>query len=232
MYYGIGGIFGNYPYLIIMLVTVAIGALAQFWINAQYKRYNSVPNQTGVSGAEGAATILAANGVSDVNIEMIGGNLTDHFDPRSEVLRLSQNVYEGRSIASVAVGAHEAGHALQYASGYGPMKIRAALVPGANIGSQIAPFLIILGIVLQFSGLVWLGIILYAAAVLFQFVTLPVELNASARALAQLQEQGIVTEAQIPQARAVLAAAAWTYVAAALVAVIYLLYYIGLARRD
>lgn len=231
MFYTTGGLF-NSPYLWILLATIAIGALSQFWINSQYKRYNAVPNATGLSGQQAARRILDTAGLSNVTIEMIGGNLTDHFDPRADVLRLSQNVYEGTSIASVAVSAHEAGHAVQHARDYAPSEIRSAIVPVANIGSQAAPFLIIIGIVLNFSGLLWVGVIAYAAAVLFQVVTLPVELDASRRALKELDSEGIVDESQLPQARAVLSAAAWTYVAAALVSVVYLLYYLGLARRD
>ena len=227
-----GGASGAWSWLVIMIVPIAIGAATRFWVNSQYRRFSGVPLESGLSGVETARQVLDSEGLQNVAIEQIPGELTDHFDPRANVLRLSRSVYEGRSIASAGVAAHEAGHAIQHARRFVFGSVRTALVPAANIGSRAAPFLIILGIVLHFTGLAWLGILVYAAAVLFQIVTLPVELDASRRALAALVPAGVVTDAELPGARSVLTAAAMTYVAAALISVIYLLYYIGLARRD
>lgn len=232
MLYSSGGSNGAWSWLFIMIVPIAIGWATRSWVNSQYRRFSGVPIESGLSGVEAARKVLDFEGLQNVTIEQIPGELTDHFDPRANVLRLSKSVFEGRSIASAGVAAHEAGHAIQHARRFVFAGVRTALVPAANIGSQAAPFLIILGIVLRFTGLAWLGIIVYSAAVLFQIVTLPVELDASRRALATLGPAGVVSDAELPGARSVLTAAAMTYVAAALISVIYLLYYIGLARRN
>ena len=232
MYYAGGLGSGAWSWLIIMIVPIALGAATRFWVNSQYRRYSGVPLASGLSGVEAARQVLDFEGLQEVSIEQVPGELTDHYDPRSNVLRLSKGVYEGRNVASAGVAAHEAGHAIQHARHFAFASARTALVPVANIGSQAAPFLIIMGIVLRFTGLAWLGIILYSAAVLFQIVTLPVELDASRRALATLAPAGVVSEVELPGARSVLTAAAMTYVAAALISVMYLLYYIGLGRRN
>jgi uncharacterized protein len=232
VFYSGGGLSGSWSWLLILIVPIAIGALTQFWVKRQYSRFSGVPIASGQTGAEAARTILDGEGLQSVSIREVPGELTDNYDPRTNVLNLSKGVYEGRSIASAGVAAHEAGHAVQHARHYGFAAVRGALVPAANIGSQAAPFLIIVGIILRFTGLAWLGIVLYAGAVLFQVVTLPVELDASRRALKVLVPAGVVTDAELPGARSVLTAAAMTYVAAALISVIYLLYYIGLARRN
>jgi Zn-dependent membrane protease YugP len=215
----------------VMLASVAIGGLAQAWVKAQYRRFSAVPLASGLTGAQAARRVLDMNGLTGVSIEMIGGQLTDHFDPAAGVLRLSQGVYQGRSVASAGVAAHEAGHAVQHAKGFVAARARIALVPVANIGSQAAPFLVIGGLFLGLLQLAWVGIALYAAAVLFQLVTLPVELDASRRALESLEPAGIVDADELPGARSVLKAAALTYVAAALVSIVYLLYFVGMARR-
>jgi uncharacterized protein len=232
--YGLGAGLLNSPWFLIMIVSVGLGASTQWWVSSRYKKFGSIPLRGGQTGAEVARMILDGSGLQSVGIQMIGGTLTDNFDPRTGTLNLSQGVYEGRSIASAGVAAHEAGHAIQNARGYVLATVRGAIVPVANIGSQAAPFLIILGLVLGAGGgwLLWLGIALYAGAVLFQIVTLPVELDASRRALNDLQTAAIVDPEELPGARSVLTAAAMTYVAAALISVIYLLYYVGLARRD
>jgi len=232
VYYAGGGATGAWSWLIILIVPIAIGGLTRFWVNSQYRRFSGVPLASGLSGVEAARAVLDHEGLQAVTIEQIPGELTDHYDPRANVLRLSKGVYQGRSVASAGVAAHEAGHAIQHAKGYSFAVIRGALVPAANIGSSAAPALIILGIILNFTGLAWLGIVIYSAAVLFQIVTLPVELDASHRALATIVPAGVVTDAELPGARSVLTAAAMTYVAAALISVMYLLYYIGLARRN
>jgi Zn-dependent membrane protease YugP len=232
--YGMGAGLLNSPWLLIMIFSVALGAATQWWVSSRYKRFGAIALRSGLTGADVARRILDAAGLQTVGIQMIGGTLTDNFDPRTGTLSLSQAVYEGRNIASAGVAAHEAGHAIQHARGYVFATIRGAIVPVANIGSQAAPFLIILGLVLGAGGgwLLWLGIALYAGAVLFQIVTLPVELDASRRALTDLQAVGVVDDQELPGARSVLTAAAMTYVAAALISVIYLLYYVGLARRS
>jgi Zn-dependent membrane protease YugP len=219
-------------YMLMMVVSIALGLVTQGYIKAQYGRYSKVPLATGLSGAEVARRMLDEAGLRDVGVEMVGGNLTDHYDPRTRVLRLSEGVYGGRSVAAAGVASHEAGHAVQHARAYLPATVRGALVPGANIGSQIGPWLVIGGLVLRFSGLITIGIVLFAAAVAFQIVTLPVEFDASRRAIASLRENALIPPEQVAGARGVLTAAALTYVAGALIAVMQLLYFIGLGRRD
>ena len=191
-------------------------------------------NARGLSGAEVAAKILSSNGVLDVAVQRVSGNLTDHFDPTARVIRLSQSVYDSHSVAAVGVAAHEAGHALQYAEDYFPIRLRAAIIPITKVGSALSWPLIILGLVFSFGFLVNLGIILFSAVTLFQLVTLPVEFNASRRALNILQQQGILAPEELGGARKVLTAAAMTYVAALLVSVMQLLRLIALFsnRRD
>ena len=181
-----------------------------------------------------AAKILSSNGVLDVAVQRVSGNLTDHFDPTARVIRLSQSVYDSHSVAAVGVAAHEAGHALQYAEDYFPIRLRAAIIPVTKVGSALSWPLIILGLVFSFGLLVNLGSILFSVVTLFQLVTLPVEFNASRRALNILQQQGILAPEELGGARKVLTAAAMTYVAALLVSVMQLLRLIALFsnRRD
>jgi Zn-dependent membrane protease YugP len=219
-------------YMVLMIVSIVLGLATQGYIKAQYGRYSKVPLSTGMSGAEVARRMLDDAGLRDVGIETVGGNLTDHYDPKTRVLRLSEGVYGGRSVAAAGVASHEAGHAVQHARAYLPAAVRGALVPGANIGSQIGPWLVIGGLLLRFSGLITIGIVLFAAAVAFQIVTLPVEFDASRRAIASLRENALIPPEQVAGARGVLTAAALTYVAGALIAVMQLLYFIGLGRRD
>jgi Zn-dependent membrane protease YugP len=217
-------------YLIIMVVGLAAGLITQAMIKASYRKWSQVPLATGRSGAEVARAMLDENGLRDVGIEQVGGSLTDHYDPSARVLRLSTAVYGGRNVASAGVAAHEAGHAVQHARGYAPAAIRSALVPAANIGSQASWIFILAGFYLQMSGLILVGALVFGAAVLFQFVTLPVELDASRRAYATLAS-GLPQE-QAQGARSVLNAAAMTYVAAALVAILQFIYFLGLSRRN
>jgi Zn-dependent membrane protease YugP len=217
-------------YLGIMIVGLAAGLITQAWIKSAYRRWAQVPLATGRSGAEVARAMLDENGLQRVAIEQIGGSLTDHYDPAAGVLRLSTDVYAGRSVASAGVAAHEAGHAVQHARGYAPAAIRTALVPAANIGSQMSWLFIIAGFYLRMSGLVLVGALVFGAAVLFQFVTLPVEFDASRRAYATLSAS--LPSEQAHGARNVLTAAAMTYVAAALVAILQFVYFLGLARRN
>jgi Zn-dependent membrane protease YugP len=222
--------FFNSGYIWIMLIGLVLGLITQGWINSAYRRWSRVPLMTGKSGAEVARTMLDSHGLSSVAIEQVGGNLTDHYDPRSRVLRLSSAVYSGRSVASAGVAAHEAGHAVQHAEAYAPAAIRQTLVPAANIGSQMSWVLIMLGFFLNFSGLILVGALVFGFAVLFQLVTLPVEFDASRRAVATLSA-GLPPE-QAAGAKSVLSAAAMTYVAAALVSILQFAYFLGLARRD
>jgi Zn-dependent membrane protease YugP len=217
-------------YLGIMVVGLVLGLVTQAWIKGSYRKWSRVPLLTGRSGAEVARAMLDENGLRDVGIEQIGGKLTDHYDPRARVLRLSTDVYAGRSVASAGVAAHEAGHAVQHAQAYGPAAVRQALVPAANIGSQFSWLLIVLGFYLQFNQLVLAGALIFGAAVLFQLVTLPVEFDASRRAVAVLSS-GLPPD-QAAGARSVLNAAAMTYVAAALVSILQFVYFLGLARRN
>jgi len=213
-------------YLLYFVIIMIIPLWAQAKVKGTYSRFAQVANQTGYTGAQAARVILDQHGLYHVGIEEIGGRLTDHYDPRDKVLRLSSENYHGRSIAGIAVAAHEVGHAIQDKENYAPLRFRHALVPVANLGSNLSYFFIIIGILLNFTQLAVLGIIFFAAAVLFQLVTLPVEFNASSRAMAQLADLGLITSEERSPARKVLSAAALTYVAAALVAVLELLRFV------
>jgi Zn-dependent membrane protease YugP len=217
-------------YLGIMVVGLVLGLLTQGWIRGSYRKWSRVPLMNGRSGAEVARAMLDENGLRGVPIEQIAGKLTDHYDPRARVLRLSADVYAGRSVASAGVAAHEAGHAIQHALAYGPAAVRQTLVPAANIGSQMSWLLMALGFYLQSNELVLAGALVFGAAVLFQLVTLPVEFDASRRAVATLSN-GLPPD-QAAGARSVLNAAAMTYVAAALVSILQFVYFLGLSRRD
>ena len=226
------------PYYIILVIpALLLGVWAQYRVNSTFQKYSQVSGSRGCTGAMAAEMILRSNGITDVQVEHIAGNLTDHYDPTAGVIRLSDSVYGSRSIAAVGVAAHEAGHAVQYSVGYAPIKIRNFFVPVANIGSKVSIPLILLGVILSFQKLISFGILLFAAVALFQLVTLPVEFNASNRALAVIQEQGLLADDEVSGARKVLSAAAMTYVAALISTVAQLLRLIGLygdrgRRRD
>lgn len=228
-YYGF-----DYTYLVFVLPALLIALVAQIKVKTTFHKYAKVMNARGLSGAEVAAKILSSNGVLDVAVQRVSGNLTDHFDPTARVIRLSQSVYDSHSVAAVGVAAHEAGHALQYAEDYFPIRLRAAIIPVTKVGSALSWPLIILGLVFSFGILVNIGIILFSVVTLFQLVTLPVEFNASRRALNILHQQGILAPEELGGARKVLTAAAMTYVAALLVSVMQLLRLIALFsnRRD
>ena len=221
--------FGSY--LPILITAVLLGLLTQWFVNSSYRRYSQVALATGRSGAEVARAMLDAEGLHHVGIEMVPGHLTDHYDPRADVLRLSKDVFGGRSVAAAGVAAHEAGHAVQHARGFAAARLRQVLVPTANFGSSLAFPLILAGLFVGIPGLITLGVIMFAAAVLFQIVTLPVEFDASRRALAALNVGNVLPNEQVSGARTVLTAAALTYVAATLIAVMQLVYYLGLSRR-
>lgn len=232
----------GYPYYygfdsgyLLVLIAAIISMIASANVNSTFKKYQSKLTARNITAEQAARRILDANGLNNVRIESVSGNLTDHYDPRTNVIRLSDSVRTSTSVAAVGVAAHEAGHAVQHAVGYLPIKLRNTLVPVANIGSMAGPYLIIIGILISGSLLINLGIWFFAAAVLFQLVTLPVEFNASGRAIKILANDGYIESDEVPAVKKVLGAAAMTYVAAAAVSVANLLRFIMLAggrRRD
>ena len=205
-------------YLIFVLPAVILALWAQIKVKSTFKKYSSVPSDGGMTGADAAKMVLMQNGVTNVNVVPISGSLTDNFDPRDNVIRLSDSVYGARTAAAVGVAAHEAGHAVQYANGYAPMKFRAAIIPATRIGSTLAFPLVLLGIIFSWQPIAYAGVILFGLSVLFQLVTLPVEFNASRRAVESLESSGRMTSEGIKASKKVLSAAALTYVAALLVA--------------
>lgn len=213
--------------LILFIATLAGTLLVHFYLRSTYATWHKRPATSGLSGAETARAILDANGLHEVRVEAVKGTLSDHYDPKERVVRLSEANFRSPSVAAVAVAAHEVGHALQHAKAYAPLQWRSALVPVASIGANFAPWIIIAGVMIGALGLVQIGVILFAAAVLFQLVTLPVEFDASGRARSQLEALGITTQADRSGAMSVLNAAALTYVAAAAASVAYLLYYVS-----
>lgn len=221
---------GYYSSMIILIPAILLTLYAQYKVTSTTAKYFKVRSSRGYTGEETARQILNQNGLYDVRIEMVRGRLSDHYDPRSKVLRLSQDVYSGTSITSVAVAAHECGHAIQHAHGYVPLNLRSSLVPVVNFASNMSWIFIMLGFVIR-GAFLPIGIILFAATVLFQIVTLPVEFNASSRALAQLTSLGIVEGREASESRKVLQAAALTYVAAALTAILQLLRLVMLAQN-
>ena len=227
-------------YLLLIIATVVISGGAQLYIRSTYNRWSRVPNAAGVSGAQVAELLRqrarfgdGPGGMAITAIQVAPGQLSDHFDPRDRSLWLSEQVATQPSIASMAIAAHEVGHAQQVAEGSSLMQLRSLLVPAASAGSQFGILLIIGGVILQMTGLTLVGVALFALAVLFSVLTLPVEIQASQKALAMLESTGIVTTAQDRDGvKSMLTAAAFTYVAAALTAILTLLYYITLARRS
>lgn len=215
-------------YVVLVLPCVLIAMWASYNVNSTFQRYAKQHSIRGITGAQAAQRVLSANGVTDVRIERVSGNLTDHYDPRTNVIRLSDSVYASTSTAAIGVACHEAGHAVQYAQNYAPIKLRAAIVPATNLGSKLAMPLILLGLLLSFAGfysytLVYLGIACFGLSLVFQLITLPVEFNASNRALRAIEEGNILTEDETRGARKTLTAAALTYVAATAVALMQLL---------
>ncbi|MFC7370531.1 zinc metallopeptidase [Fictibacillus iocasae] len=223
-------------YLIYFLILLIIPIWASMRVKSTYKKYSKVANESGLTGAEVARGILDRNGLEHVDVEPFKGMLSDHYDPRSKTVRLSESNYYGHSIAGAAVAAHEVGHAIQDAKGYAPLKIRHALVPVANIGSSFSFILILAGMLMQAANLFLLGIVFMAAAVVFQIVTLPVEFNASSRAMKEISASGMIRADEQKGARKVLNAAALTYVAAALVALLellrFVLMFVGMNNSD
>ena len=236
MYYGF-----DWTYLVLVLPCVLLSLWASSNVNSTFNKYSRQLSSRRITDAEAARSVLAANGVYGVCIDRVSGNLTDHFDPKTNVIRLSDSVYDNASTAAIGVAAHEAGHAVQYAQGYGPIKLRAAIIPITNIGSKLAMPLILIGLLLTFAEnfsffFVYLGIACFGLSLVFQLVTLPVEFNASRRAMVALEEGGILTDEERKGAKKTLKAAALTYVAATATALAQLLRLIlifgGRRRRD
>ena len=218
----------------IMIVVMALSFIVQQMLQSRFSKYSKVPVANGMSGAEVAQKMLHDHGIYDVKVVPARGMLTDHYNPQTKTVALSEGVYASRSVAAAAVAAHECGHAVQHAIGYAPLKMRSALVPVVNIASSIVQWVLLLGVIMinTFPGLLWFGIILFASTTLFSFITLPVEVNASSRAVSWLGRSGITDTQTAPMAVDALKWAAYTYVVAALGSLATLLYYIGLARRD
>ena len=210
--------------LFVMLPGLVLSLWASFKVKSTFHYYSQVRPRSGLSGAEAARELLRLNDIRDVQVEEIGGFLSDHYDPGARVLRLSPDVYHGRSLAALGVAAHEAGHALQHAASYGPLTFRSLVVKPAMFGSNLGMFVVVGGLALHATGMIWLGIALFSAFVLFTLVTLPVEFNASNRAVAVLAQSGMITPQEVAGTKKVLTAAAMTYVAAAIGAVLQLLY--------
>lgn len=223
-------------YLILILPAVLITLWAQVKVKSTFNKYSKVASARGLTAQQAVHRVLSANGVNGVTIQRVSGDLTDHYDPKSNVIRLSDTVYSSTSIAAIGVAAHEAGHAVQHAVGYGPIKLRNAIIPVCNIGSQLAWPLLLIGLLLDFAGLITVGIALYSLATVFQLITLPVEFNASRRAIRALDDSGMLDDNELPGARRTLSAAAMTYVAALLMSAAQLLRLVllfgGRNRRD
>lgn len=200
--------------MIILIPAVIFSLIAQLMVKGAFSKYSGVRNSRGYTGADAARAILDRNGLSYIRIEHINGELTDHYDPSANVIRLSDSVYNNDSVAAVGVAAHEAGHAVQYAEGYGPIKVRSAIIPITQFGSNLSTPLVILGIIFSSNVLITAGILLFCTVVLFQAITLPVEFNASGRALKVLREEHFLDDDEMKGAKSVLTAAALTYVAA------------------
>ena len=234
-YYGF-----DMTYIILVLPCVILAMWASANVNSTFQKYSKVHSIRRITGADAAQRVLSANGVTGVRIERVSGNLTDHFDPKANVIRLSDSVYDSTSTAAIGVACHEAGHAVQYAKHYSPMKLRAAVIPATNIGSKLAMPLILIGVLLSAFydmsySLVYLGIACFGLSLVFQLITLPVEFNASRRAMNAISAANILTEEEQRGARKTLTAAALTYVAATAVALMQLLRLIlifGGRRRD
>ena len=222
-------LFYNIDYMIYMIPALLIMLATQFYVNSTYRKWSKVSSHSRMSGAQAAQTLIRREGLYNVQIEGVRGNLTDHYDTRSKVLRLSEGVYNQASISSLAIAAHELGHALQDSEGYFPLRFRAMLIPAVNIGSYMGWIFIFVGLLLNFPGLSWIGVAVFGLGAMFALATIPVEFNASSRAKQMLAESGIIMGAEEQRGvNSVLNAAALTYVAALFTAVMQLLYYVSL----
>ena len=210
-------------YFLLVVPAMVLSLIAQAWVKGAYRKNSKIFNARGLTGAQAAQKVLSYYGIGDVRIEPVAGNLTDHYDPKANVIRLSQGVFDSASVAAVGIACHEAGHAAQHAENYTPIKVRNTILPVANIGSSGGLILAVIGFALGFRPLILAGIVLFSFVVLFQLVTLPVEFNASARAMRVIEETGMLQEQEQKGARKVLTAAAMTYVAALIVSLASLL---------
>jgi len=225
MYYNDG------MYLLVIVLSMVLGFATQAMINRQYKKYSQMAISTGLSGAQTARMMLDAHGLANIPVRVIAGNLTDNYDPKTNVVSLSEEVFNGRSVSSTAIACHECGHAIQHATEYAPVVIRKTLFPVVNVASKAWYLLVIIGMAIGLFGLMQLGVLLFGFVLLFQLVTLPVEFNASARARAYIGIGGYLPEAEQRGARKVLNAAAMTYVAGALISFMQFMRYAGMVRR-
>ena len=227
--------YGYFNYLIFLLPALLLGLFAQALVKSRFNKFSKIASRRGITGEQAARAVLSAGGARNVSVIRIAGNLTDNYNPKTNTISLSEGVYDSKSVAAIGVAAHEAGHALQYANDYAPIKLRMAIIPICNIGSRIGPLLIILGCIISYGGqrasadigalMYMIGLVLFCAVALFQLVTLPVELNASRRALAALKEGNLLESDELSGAKKVLTAAALTYIAALITSIMQILYY-------
>ena len=226
IYYGYGDFLANNLYVLLLIPVLLLSLWAQFQVSGSFRRYNAVNNRRRITGAQAAEAVLRAHGVFGVPVRPCLGNLKDHYDPRDNTIYLSETVYDAPTIAAVGVAAHEAGHAVQYAENYGPVRLRTAIIPATQIGSKFSFILLLVGMVLYSQSLFLVGILLFSLTTIFQLITLPVEFNASHRALQTLENEQLLYDDELPGARKVLKAAALTYVAALLMSALQLLRYV------
>jgi Zn-dependent membrane protease YugP len=213
-------------YFVFLAPGLLLSLWASFKVKSTFRHYSAVPARSGISGAQAATELMRQKGIRDVQVEPVEGFLSDHYDPSAKVLRLSPDVYHGRSLAALGVAAHEAGHAIQHATGYGPLKFRSWVVKPAQIGSNLGGILCGIGLAMASTKMVWAGVVLFSAFVIFTLVTLPVEFNASSRAVQVLEHSNMISRDEVAGTRAVLNAAALTYVAGAISAIMQLVYFL------
>ncbi|BCK85799.1 zinc metallopeptidase [Pusillibacter faecalis] len=225
-YYGYGDFLANNIYVILLIPVLLLSVWAQAQVSGSFRRYSRVANRRHLTGAQAAEAVLRSHGIYDVPVRSCRGNLTDHYDPRDNTIYLSENVYAASTVAAVGVACHEAGHAVQYAVGYGPIKVRSAIIPVTQFGSRFSFVLLLIGLLLYSQPLFLVGILLFSLTTVFQLVTLPVEFNASHRALETIEGQGLLDGEELDGAKKVLRAAAMTYVAALLMSALQLLRYV------
>ena len=225
-YYGYGDFLANNIYVILLIPVLLLSVWAQAQVSGIFRRYSRVANRRHLTGAQAAEAVLRSHGIYDVPVRSCRGNLTDHYDPRDNTIYLSENVYAASTVAAVGVACHEAGHAVQYAVGYGPIKVRSAIIPVTQFGSRFSFVLLLIGLLLYSQPLFLVGILLFSLTTVFQLVTLPVEFNASHRALETIEGQGLLDGEELDGAKKVLRAAAMTYVAALLMSALQLLRYV------
>ena len=234
-YYGYGDFLANNIYVILLIPVLLLSVWAQAQVSGSFRRYSRVANRRHLTGAQAAEAVLRSHGIYDVPVRSCRGNLTDHYDPRDNTIYLSENVYAASTVAAVGVACHEAGHAVQYAVGYGPIKVRSAIIPVTQFGSRFSFVLLLIGLLLYSQPLFLVGILLFSLTTVFQLVTLPVEFNASHRALETIEGQGLLDGEELDGAKKVLRAAAMTYVAALLMSALqllrYVLFVVGRDRR-